>query len=431
MKRILLVTTLCLLASFSFAQKRAVRDAKSAMGSNIDEARGLIKPALTDPETGNDQETWKLAGDIEYKQFDDQLTVEMSKEFTGKAANEELMYNGLYNTYDFYVKADELGQQPDEKGKIKNKVRKDIISKFRFSHQYYINGGLFYNERKDFKKAADFFVKYWDMPLLSMFEGEKEPLINLQDTTYQGMKYYACIMAVQTQDHPRAIQLLNRLISEPYVQNNTYKPSDPYELLASEYQATEDSLNYANTLARAAQAFPSNIYFTTNLINEYIKGGRPADAIKYLDQVLATNPDDKCSLLSVKGSLYAEQKDYKNAEPAYAAAIAADANCERALEGIGVLYVLQAQDLKEVAGQTTNRREQTELDEKTKDLYLKSLPNLEKFLQLLRVRNAETIELRPALVKLQNVYYNLSLLQVDKSKELEAIDKELGVSSTQ
>lgn len=430
MKRILLVTSLCLLAGFSFAQKKAVKDAKSAMKSNIQEARDLIKPALTNPETANDQETWKVAGDIEYKLFDDQRTLEAQKETSGKGGDEAAMYTGLYNMYEPYVKADELGEVPDEKGKVKNKVRDDISKKLRSAHSFYINGGIFYNDRQDYKRAADFFEIYWEMPNLAMFKESKVPLVNPLDTanTYQVIKYYAVISAVQSKDHARSIKLLDKLVSEPHQQNSTYKESDVYELLASEYQATGDSLAYVNTLAKGAKLFPSNKYFTPNLINEFIRGGRTKDALAYLDQAIANDPNNTCDLMSVKASLYAEQKDYSNAEPAYQAALGADANCERALEGIGVLYVLQAQDLKEAVGQTTNRREQAEMDEKTAALYLKSLPYLEKYRDLLKGRGADyDTEVKPALMKLQNIYYNLSLLNVDKHAELDAIDKELGV----
>ena len=74
MKRIYLFVSLCMLVGSSFAQKKAVKDAKSAMGNNTTEARNLIKPALTNPETMSDAETWKIAGDIEYKVFDDEVT---------------------------------------------------------------------------------------------------------------------------------------------------------------------------------------------------------------------------------------------------------------------------------------------------------------------------------------------------------------------
>ena len=428
MKRTLLVITLCAFAGFSFAQKKAVKDAKSAM-KNVDEARELIRPALTSPETLQDPETWKVAGDIEYKAFDDERTLEMQKEITGKGGNEEKMYIGLYNMYDPYIKADELGQMPNEKGQVKNKFRKDIVKNMRDGHRFYINGGVFYNDKQDFKRAADFFERYWELPSLAMFEDTRSDF-NTQDSIYQTIKYYAVISSIQSKDHPRSIKLLRKIISEPYVSNSTYKESDVYELLASEYQQVDDSLAYVQALNEGAKRFPGNKYFTPNLINEFIRGGKTGEAMAYLDQAIANDPSNTCELMGVKASLLAEQKDYAGAEPAYQQAISADANCEKALEGLGVLYILQAQDLKEKAGQTTSRSEQAQFDKQTSEFYQKSLPYLEKYRDLLKGRNADfDMEIKPALMKLQNVYYNLSLLNVDKSKEYEAVQKELGVSS--
>lgn len=430
MKRSLLLITLCIFAGFSFAQKKAVKDAKSAM-KNVDEARELIKPALTNPETANDPETWKIAGDIEYKAFDDERTLEMQKEITGKGGNEEKMYIGLYNMYDPYIKADELGQIPNEKGQVKNKFRKDIVKNMRDGHRFYINGGVYYNEKKDFKRATDFFERYWELPSLAMFEDTKSDF-NTQDSVYQTIKYYAVISSIQSTDHERSIKLLKKIIAEPYVQNSTYKESDAYELLASEYQQVNDSLAFVQVLNDGAKKFPGNKYFTPNLINEFIRGGKTAEAMAYLDQAIANDPSNTCELIGVKASLYAEQKNYASAEPAYLQAIAADANCEKALEGLGVLYILQAQDIKEKAGQTNSRSEQAQLDKQTADFYQKSLPYLEKYRDLLKARGADfDLDIKPALMKLQNVYYNLSLLNIDKSAEYEAVQKELGISDKQ
>ncbi|HML64534.1 MAG TPA: hypothetical protein PKC55_06875 [Dysgonomonas sp.] len=430
MKRSLLLITLCIFAGFSFAQKKAVKDAKSAM-KNVDEARELIKPALTNPETVNDPETWKIAGDIEYKAFDDERTLEMQKEITGKGGNEEKMYIGLYNMYDPYIKADELGQIPNEKGQVKNKFRKDIVKNMRDGHRFYINGGVYYNEKKDFKRATDFFERYWELPSLAMFEDTKGDF-NTQDSVYQTIKYYAVISSIQSADHDRSIKLLKKIIAEPYVQNSTYKESDAYELLASEYQQVNDSLAFVQVLNDGAKKFPGNKYFTPNLINEFIRGGKTAEAMAYLDQAIANDPSNTCELIGVKASLYAEQKNYASAEPAYLQAIAADANCEKALEGLGVLYILQAQDVKEKAGQTNSRSEQAQLDKQTADFYQKSLPYLEKYRDLLKARGADfDLDIKPALMKLQNVYYNLSLLNIDKSAEYEAVQKELGISDKQ
>lgn len=429
MKRILLlVTLLSLIASFSFAQKGAVKNAKASLrDSNFPEARDYIKPALENPETANDPETWKVAGDIEYSLFDGERTKEIEKLITKKGADFANMYAGLYNMYAPYVKADELAEKPDSKGKVKNKVRNDIVKKFRSAYSFYINAGTYHFDNKNFKAASELFEMYWDIPTLPMFVAEKTPLINESDTanTYHMMKYYACISAVQAEDHPRAIKLINRLIDEGYAPNEAYKESDPFELLAAEYKAVNDSLGHANTLAKAATLFPNNVFFTSNLINEYIRAGNVEGALSYLDQAIANDPNNACDLLNVKAALLANQKEFDKAEPVYKEAIAANDNCEKAYEGLGVLYVLKAQEIKEVASQTTNRQEQAELDEKTIALYLQSLPYLEKHRDFLKVRSADKGDLLNSLGNLQNVYYNLSILKVDKSKELEAVDAEI------
>lgn len=436
MKRIVLFASLCMFTMFSFAQKKAVKQAKSVMDKTA-EARELIKPALKDAETAEDPETWKIAGDIEYKAYSKEREAEMLREMTnGKGANEEVMYTGLYNMVDYYLKADELAQLPDPKGKVKNKVRKDIVKNFKEGYPFFINGGIFYNDKgiqanqkgdtegakKFYGKAADFFEKYWDMPSYPIFEGES---IVEQDSTFQTIKYYAVISAIQTGDSKRSIDMLNKIIASPYIPNSTHTESDPYELLSVEYQKINDSINFLNSLKAGAVKFPKNHYFTPNLINEYIRSGQAGAAVEYLDQAVKNDPDSKCELLSVKASLQANEANYEESIKNYQEAIAYDDNCERALEGLGVVYVLQAQDLKEQTGQITNRQKLKEIDEQTVALYQKSLPLLEKFVSLLKTRNAEKMDLRPGLIKLQNVYYNLSLLNVDKNAELEAIEKEL------
>ncbi len=438
MKKILLVVTLGMFATFSFAQKKAVKDAKSEMKKNTNEARALIKPALTNPETMNDPETWKVAGDIEYAAFDREREAEITENITGKKANYDNMYEGLFNLYAPYVKADSLGELPDEKGKIKNKYRKDVIKTLKEVHPFFINGGAYFNEKRDYVKAADFFERYWELPKADILKHDTDGGIVVVDSLYNTIKYYAVITAIQSGNNERAIKFLNNIIKEGYVANSTYKESDPYELLASEYLQTGDSVNFLATLRAGAQKFPSNQYFTPNLINEFIKAGKKSEAIDYIDQAIANDPGNACSLYSVKGSLFADsdQKDFASSEAAYQMALNADPNCESALSGIGVVYILQAQDIKDQAGQTTNRKMQSELDSQTANLYSKALPYLEKCYDIAKARNADSEEIRTILIRLQNVYYNLSLLNIDKSteldkisKELEAVNKELGYSN--
>ncbi len=423
MRKILFLAMIAVFSAGSiFAQKSALKDAKRALGRNdLNEARTLLKQASTHAETANDAETWKMLGDVGNKAFDNERTNAM----LGKQANDKVMYDGLYDSYAPYLKADSLGELPDEKGKVKNKFRKDIAGILRANHPFYINGGVYYNEQKNYKKATDFFQIYWDIPSLPMFEGQKDAFV--MDSTFQTIKYYAIITAIQSEDHKRALNMLERAAKELFVENSAYKESDIYELMASEYVNLGDTVKYIETLNLGAERFPNSKYFIPNLINVFIRQGDTQKAMNYLDQAISNDPSNACDLNSVKGALLAEKGDYAAAEAEYNKALAQDPNCERALEAIAVNYILQAQNLKEKTAMLSDRQQQVANDKITIEMYQKSLPSLEKYTDLLRARKAEKHELESALLKLRNVYYNLSSMGVDKATQLEAVEKELNL----
>lgn len=423
MKKLFFLTAVAVFAASSlFAQKSALRDAKRSLGSNdLNEARTLIKQAITNPETANDPETWKIYGDIGNKAFDNERTNEM----LGKPANQEVMFNGLLESYEPYVKADSLGELPDAKGRVKNKFRKDISGILKANHPFYINGGVFFNEKQQYSKAADFFEIYWNIPTLPMFDGQKDAF--QLDSTYQTIKYYAIITAIQAKDHDRALKLLKRAASEPFIPNSAYQESDIYELIASEYIQQGDTAKYIETLYEGAEKFPKSKYFIPNLVNVFIRQGNNQKAMEYLDEAIKNDPTNACDLNSVKGALLAEKGEFAAAEAEYNKALAQDANCERALEALAVNFILQAQNLKEKTATITDRKMQLENDKKTVEFYQAALPHLEKFTQLLKDRNADKTEIDGALMKLRNVYYNLSMMGVDKSVQLKEVEKELGL----
>jgi len=423
MRKLLFLTMIAFFSAGTvFAQKSALKEAKRALGRDeLKEARTMIQQASTHEETAGDPETWKIMGDIGNKAFD----LERTKTMLGKPANDKAMYDGLMESYMPYLKADSLGQLPDKKGKVKNKYRKDIAGVLRANHPFYINGGVYYNDQKDYKKATDFFQIYWDIPSLPMFEESKDEFVI--DSTFQTIKYYAIITAIQAEDHERALAMLQRASKEPFIENSAYKESDLYELMASEYISLGDSAKFIEVLNVGAERFPSSQYFVPNLVNVYIREGETEEALAYLDQAIKNDPSNACDLNSVKGALLAEKGEYEAAEAEYNKALAQDPNCERALEAIAVNYILQAQQLKEKTAVLSDRQQQVANDKITVEYYLKSLPSLEKFTELLKERKASEQDIESALLKLRNVYYNLSSMGVDKSAELEIVEKELNL----
>lgn len=422
MKKILILSLITAFSVVACAQKGVVKDASRSLKSDdLKEARTLIKQAAENPETANNPETWKLMGDIGNKAFDNERT----KEMLGKSSNPDVMYNGLMESYQPYLKADSLAELPDSKGRVRNRVRKDISAVLRANHPFFINGGIHFNEKQNFNLASKFFEVYWDIPTLDMFEDKS---IFALDSTYQTIKYYAIITAIQAEDHSRALKLIQRATNEPFVENSAYQESDLYELMASEYIQSGDTAKYLETLNVGADKFPKSKYFIPNLINEFIRKGDSEKAMNYLDQAIANDPANACDLNSVKAALYSEKGDFDNAEAEYKKALTQDPDCARALEGLAVNYILQAQTLKDISAQETDRKIQAENDKKTIEFYLLALPHLEKYTESLKTNEANQSDIRSALIKLQNVYYNLSNLGVDKSKELDEVEVQLGTN---
>ena len=424
MRKILFLTMIAVFSTGSiFAQKSAIRDAKRSLGrDDLNEARTLIKQAGEHDETSTDPETWKITGDIGNKTFDNERT----KAMLGQGTNDKAMYDGLMESYLPYLKADSLAELPDNKGRIRNRVRKDIASTLKANHPFYINGGVFYNEQNNYSKAADFFEVYWNIPTLPMYEEEKDAF--LIDSTFQTIKYYAIITTIQAQQHERALKMLERAANEPFFENSAYTESDIYELMASEYINIGDSAKYLETLHLGADKFPESKYFIPNLVNVFIRDGSTDKALAYLDQAILNDPSNSCDLNSVKGALLAEGGDYPAAEAEYNKALAQDPNCERALEAIAVNYILQAQNLKDETMNLSDRQQQLQNDKIIVEFYQKSLPPLEKYSTLLNEREASDSEVQSALLKLRNVYYNLSNMGIDKSKELEETESVLDLN---
>ena len=120
MKKVLFSTVLLLVAGFTFAQEKAVKEAKkiaSAVTPDFAKADELINQALTNPETKDLAETWNVAGFIQKRKSEK----EMENAYLRKPYDTLQVYNSALNMCKYYFKCDELAQIPDAKGKVKNK----------------------------------------------------------------------------------------------------------------------------------------------------------------------------------------------------------------------------------------------------------------------------------------------------------------------
>ena len=406
MKRVLLTVALCVAASASFAQKKVVNEAQSiAKGSNADfgEARTLIKGALENPETKDDAKTWYVAGFIEDQQFN----TERAKQILGQQPNEPVMYEALYGILPYFQKAYELDQFPNEKGKVKPKFTKDIKGILGANHVYYINGGAYYFDQKDYNKAYDFFEQYLKISDMPMFKGEA---VAERDSNFMTVQFYAAAAASLAKDSRLAIAALER------AKNTPYRQYDVYQYLCYEYgeaRTAQDSVMLEKTFEEGMQVFPDSAFFLNNLINTYIYSNRNEKALEMLNVAIQKNPND-ANLYNVMGRVYETGlKDYANAEKNFQIALEKDPNLTDALSNIGRIYYNQGVNKLSEANMINDSKKYQEELGMAKDLFKKALPYYKK------AHEAEP-EKMDNMIALRGIYYNLNM-----GPELEAIEAEM------
>ena len=397
---------LCVAASVSFAQNIAVNEGLSiAKGSTPDfsEARTLIKGALENPETKDDAKTWYVAGFIEDQQFSNERT----KQVLGQQPDEPVMYEALGSILPYFEKAYELDQLPNEKGKVKPKFTKDIKGILGANHVYYINGGAYYFDQKDYNKAYDFFEQYLKISDMPMFKGEA---VAERDSNFMTVQFYAAAAASLAKDSRLAIAALER------AKNTPYRQYDVYQYLCYEYgeaRTAQDSVMLEKTFEEGMQVFPDSAFFLNNLINTYIYSNRNEKALEMLNVAIQKNPND-ANLYNVMGRVYETGlKDYANAEKNFQIALEKDPNLTDALSNIGRIYYNQGVNKLSEANMINDSKKYQEELSMAKDLFKKALPYYKK------AHEAEP-EKMDNMIALRGIYYNLNM-----GPELEAIEAEM------
>ena len=355
---------------------------------------------MENPETKNDAKTWYIAGKIE----DTQFTAENTKQILGQQPNEPVMYEALANSLPYFLKAYEIDQQPDAKGKIKPRYAKSIIGTLNSNHIYYLNGGGYYFEQRDYKKACDFFEHYLEISDSPLFKGEK---IAVKDSNYMIVQFYLAVASTQLENSEIAIKNLKRAKDTPYRQH------DVYQYLCYEYQQIQDSVNLEKTLEEGLKVFPDSSYYLLNLIGLYIGSNRNDQAIQYLNTAIARDPRN-ADLYSAMGSVYESGfKDTKNAEANYLKAIELTPDNPAALSNIGRIYYNQGVNKLGEANLIADAARYNQEKNVAKDLFRKALPYFEKAYKI-------SPEERDYMVALRSIYYNL-----DMGKEFEEIDAKM------
>lgn len=405
MKRTILLAVLGLAAAApSFAQESVVKQVERMAkkdGANLDEARKLIAPALTNPETANSAHAWYVAGLIEEKAVDaGYLSLSLGKEI-----NEPKFYKAVEAMTDYYMKADSLDALPNEKGKVRRKYDDKIQKALQTYYQFLVNGGGAAMDKRDFEGAHRMFKKFMDVKNMSLFQGT--PIAETDSMSMQ-IGFFSAYAASQI---PNNIE--GAIAEYEAIKNVPYRQNDVYQLLAQSYLNASDTAKYVATLEEGSKLFPQENFYLFNMINTYIQQGKHEQAKNYLEKVIAENPNDK-QLYFVLATVY--EQGFQNsakAEENFQKALAIDPQYGDAVIGLGRIYYNQAANVQSEANAITgSQAEYDKANQKAQELFKKALPYFEKAVQI----EPDNMQY---LVALRGIYYNLKM--DDKYNEMEKL----------
>ena len=401
MKKVLLSAAILISAGSVFAQSKFVNKAFNEVkveNPNFDEARSLINQALENPETKDQAKTWYVAGFVENKIFE----AERNKQFIGKQPDQVKMYEALVKTYDYYTKAFELDNMPNEKGKVKPKYSKDIQTTLRNNLNYLVNAGSYYYDSKNYQGSYDMFDKFTTYGSNDNFKPETQTpatdSLNLQIMFYKG------IAASLIPNSQLAIA------SYENMKGKNYQELEVYKYLSTEYLNIKDSANFAKVLEEGAIKFPEDPYFSQTLINVYLNNEDYDKAMVYINEAIRQEPN-QAQFYDLKGKILEFKKDIPAALENYKKATEIDPGYADAWANIGVLYYNAAVEEQDKATQIKDTKAYNKaMADVVRPKYQEALPYMQKA-QALNPENREY------LVALRSIYYNLRM-----SEEFEKIE---------
>ena len=412
MKKTLIMAALVLISAGCFAQKANVKKAKNLALQETPDfsgARAAINEALSNDETKDLADTWYTAGLIGYQE----LTKENEKTYLGQTRDEKRAGEAVVESFDYWMKAADLAGQKvlDKKGnevladkKTYALLQKKVLEYYK--NQELVKYGIYLNDQRDFATAYGVFQRHLSIPELSLMQNEKLQKEMPKDSIYDQYKYYTAIFAIQAEMHPEAIAVLEEM------KDGNYEAITVNQFLYQEYVNVQDTANYVRVLQNAVVRFPQEPWFLQNLINHYIFSGQEQEAINYLEQAIAREPNVVQYHL-IKGNLNENQKNYEAALADFDRALAIDPTMADAEAGKGRVYYNQAVKMNEDAALIADAKEYKKALEEMNAMFRQSMPFFEKAHEL-------APDNRDYMITLRGLYYRF-----DMTDKYNAINEEL------
>lgn len=370
MKKTLFALACAALTFSATAQVQVVKEAEKAMKSGKDYTvvYNMILPAMSNPETAKDAATYYIPGKAGFNQYDNLLgkrQLNMLPE-----GQEVVMANALIGGFDNFVKALPLDTVIDAKGKVKTKYSKDIINVITGHYNdFAAAGGDLYNA-KDYDGAFRAWEIFVDLSQNPEPYGLKADKVQPDSIVNNFIMNAGVVASIAGKDKLAAETFKKGTIAEP--ENRTFWDYG----LSEAIKISDPDLIYYFAAGGNKLFGKETTDFINNLINYYLQNEKYEDAIKYLDEAIAVQPED-AQYYALEGLIYDNKGDADRAAELYKKAVEIDPENGLANYNYGRSLAIQASKMDDDFTGTNAQYEKFKKD-KLFPMFSESVKYLEK-----------------------------------------------------
>lgn len=398
MRRLLTaVLLLTLIVPCLRAQKKELSQARTYIksGKDYDKAEQLMAPLLTDTAGTLALDVRQVYAEAILKQYE---TVNC-KVYVGEQYDTVSLFNLTRRLFLAYEALDSIDAKPDERGRVRPKLRKKNAAFLLPLRTNLFSGGAHLLRSRQPAEAYRFFDTYIDCRRQPLFSD----VIGSPTAADSEAAFWALFCGYQLRDTAKVFSYADAALTDSTHLDRTYR------YLAETYRQCNDTARYVETLRQGFDTYINKVYFSTRLIDYYNDRGDTAEAMTIVDKALAAAADDSAHvalLLLAKSSLLLNTGRYDECAAVCDTLIALCDTLSDAYYNAGVAYVNKAFRIErydKTSAEAINR---------ARDCYRKAQPYMERYRAL---RPDDKDKWAAALY---NIYLRLNL-----GRQFEEIDK--------
>lgn len=368
MKKVSILGLIMLSGLSMSAQMSLVKDAdKQFKPGKTDYAEWVkvIEPAFTNPESAGNVETWFVAGENGFKNFDTYFNLmQLGQQVDNKATAAPLVAG-----YGYFMKALPLDSVPNAKGKVNPKKSKKMISMITEHYNDFDNAGRMLYQAGDYKGAYDAWGIYLNMPSDPRFKSHVKVDA---DSVINYVVFLRGCAAGELGNYDDAFALYDQAIAKGYTKKNIFEQGI---YTASRAHKNEKLYDYAaKGYKYCGNEDPK---FLLLVIDSHIQKGEFDQAQTMLGDALKSNPNDP-QIYYVSGILYENKKEFEKAAENYMKAIKLNEKHVQAMVRYAAMLIEQSDALAENAGNLSESEYHALEAEKINPLRIEAAKWLEK-----------------------------------------------------